>query len=60
MLSHFEFYRARAAEAARLIPNEDQRLASLLESDPSMFERDGIPARATQPESYVRQTSVCR
>lgn len=58
MLSHFEFYRTRAAEAARLLPNEDQRLAALLESDRETFGRDGIPARATQPESWRQRSAA--
>jgi len=58
MLGHFEFYRARAAEAARMIADNDQRLTAALEPERKMFEHGGIRERAPQPEGRKRESAA--
>jgi hypothetical protein len=58
IMGHFEFYRARAAEAARLIGDNDRRLTAALEPERKMFEHDGIRERAPLPEGHNRESEA--
>lgn len=58
MLGHFEFYRTRAAEAARMFADNDQRLTVVLEPERTMFEHGRIRERAPLPERRKQESAA--
>ena len=57
VLSHFEYYRARAARA-RLLSAQEQRAVTQLEFDWAAFERNGRPEHAPQSEDRERRAAA--